>query len=128
MRATINVEFTDEELKKYAADVARRVGLNFIHDVMQHARGFKIPPGFLEMLVQAFSDGVKRGEKFPDDSKPASPFTPSERCARVESAPSCPEGWACCACSVYNVLDQVTCRNCGHLRCDVPPPPDVASA
>ena len=123
MKASINVEFTDEELVKYAADAGRRVGLSFIHDVMRHIKG--IPPGFVESLVQTFSQAAE-GTKAKIDPEPTGgPVPPEPGCRRVIANQWNEEGWWCCGCMTYNNLLRATCRACGHGRCDivVPPPP-----
>jgi hypothetical protein len=128
MRATINVEFTDDELRKFAEDVARRVGLNFIHDVMGHLRGAKINPDIVAMAAQAFAAAVSNSfAKKETPSDPADPkvYPPRIVCERIAADAHIEEGWACCSCSVYNEVHRHTCRNCGHVRCDpiVTPPP-----
>ena len=114
MRVAINIEFTDEEIKKHAEDVARRVGVNFIHDAIKHARGFKTPPGFLESLVQAVAGA--RGEK-PSGSTSV-PESPLNKCAHTEQTRTHDEFWLCCQCGTDNIPFRPTCRHCGHERCD----------
>ena len=130
MKATINLEFTDDELLKYAEDVGRRWAVNFFAEAFKAGKRLKIPPGFLETLASAFTSGVGIGEKGPPDppSPPGAPdFSAADNhCLRIESCPSLEEGWLCCFCSTYNTVQRAACRACGHGRCDVvvPPPPN----
>lgn len=129
MKATINVEFTDDELKKHAADVARRVGLNFIRDVIRHLAAMKIPPGFLDGIGQAIKVGLASGSKPEVDSGPIAGPSPSapaiDRCRPIGGTDSSDALWVCCRCGFLNGDPRVACRKCGHDRCDVvvPPPP-----
>jgi len=133
MKATINVEFTDDELRKYAEDVARRIGLNVIHDVIGHLGAVKhVAPGTFEAveqaLVSAIATGTKTGQPgpMPSASEPA-PFEPPalDRCLRIEANQNSDESWICCKCDALNGVHRAACRLCGHGRCDVvvPPPP-----
>lgn len=125
MKATINVEFTDDELKKHAADVARRVGLNFIHDVIRHLAAMKIPPGFLDGIEQAIKVGISSGSTPEVDSGPTVAPPATDRCQHIGGTDSSDAFWVCCRCGLLNGDPRVACRKCGHDCCDVivPPPP-----
>lgn len=122
MRTTITIEFTDEELKRHVADVARRAGLGFIHDLIQHASGFKIDPSVLQAVATAFSSGVAAVS----DPGPTAPATPASKInADYEERKYCISNgseWFCCKCDTFNLIARTTCRACAHLRCDVAPP------
>ena len=131
MKATINVEFTDDELRKYGEDVARRVGLNFIRDTVKAVQKVKFSPGLGTVLEQVLSGAIS--SKLPADPGPTAspPDVPHasnekfERCQRVEESPYNEESWICCECVAMNWASRNACRICGHKRCDVvvPPPP-----
>lgn len=138
MRVNFNVEFTDEELRKYAADTARRVIATTLNDTVSAINKLKLGPQHSQVLASAL--GAVAGAIMEKSDKASSktsrapdigPFAfagPGNECTRVESAPDnlgLDEGWACCRCSVYNGIQRSTCRNCKHARCDVrvPPPP-----
>lgn len=147
MKTAINVEFTDDELIKYASDVGRRWGLNFIHDVIGHLGALKIDPKFVEGLMQAikmsFEQRPKNGSGPQQRQEPqtsqvphADPFArgappdphdgmPMSKCLHIESSSVHEEGWACHLCGTYNIVQRPICRACQHERCDViaPPPP-----
>lgn len=127
MKASINIEFTDEELVKHAADVGRRVGADFLQDVVKTLGRLKLSPSVGAALQQAISTiGSKPSTATP--SPQAAPRT-MDRCERVGSmAGLLDEGWTCCRCGTYNGLHRPACRDCGHDRCDIviPPPPPAA--
>ena len=140
MKATINLEFTDEELRKYAVDVGRRVSLNFIHDSIAHLAALKIPPippGFgaviSQALASAFNGAGKEQQTTPEYPKGPVPSSPVDlkSCLSINSDedPHRDDGWFCCRCSIFNGVQRATCRNCAHDRCDVvvTPPPPAAS-
>ena len=126
MKVTINAEFTDDELKKHAADVGRKVGLDFIRDLVKTLSRLKISPGIGAVLEQALSGalGSKSGGPVPPPSMPDFAAA-DDRCLRIEPSPISDEGWSCCHCTTYNGIHRPACRQCGHGRCDVivPPPP-----
>lgn len=140
MKASINVEFTDEELIKYASDAGRRVGLTFIHDVIGHLGAVKAPPGFMDTIGQVLASALSKDQQV--DPGPTAVAhgsdeeheLPLKRCVRITSEvpaghlplnPNLDEGWLCCGCRTYNGVHRVACRCCTHERCDVvvPPPP-----
>ena len=129
MKATINVEFTDEELVKYAEDVARRVTLNAIHDVVQHIPALKLNPDLAATLAQVVAAALASafGKKDAPPETTAGQYSSRTVCERIEASAHLEEGWVCCGCSVYNVGSRPACRNCGHVRCDIVPP-NTASA
>lgn len=141
MRATINVEFTDDELRKYAEDVGRRWAMNFFQEMFKTGKRLKIPPGFVQELVGAFKTGAAEVSKPQDNPGPTAGVSPPptheasslhdahvslyERCIRVAAATDTDEGWHCCYCGSVNGVHRMACRFCRHARCDivVPPPP-----
>ncbi len=132
MKATINVEFTDEELEKYAVRAARRAGLNFIHDSIAHLGALKIPPippGFGDMIMQALMSTLAPKEKVPSGRIDAE-FEPRTKCELFVGNSDIDEGWICHICNGYNGVQRLECRNCKHKRCDgvVPPPPQTTPA
>lgn len=132
MKATITVEFTDEELEKYAVRVARRAGLNFIHDSISHLGALKIPPippGIGDMIGQALSSVLTPKQEAPPvpvgiDAE----FEPRTKCERIVGDAHIDEGWVCHNCNVYNGVQRDKCRNCNHERCDVVVPPSPPPA
>jgi hypothetical protein len=147
MQVAINVEFTDEELRKYAEDVGRR----WVHVLLSHLKD----PDLSRFAQQAFAMGMniaaaqehkKRGAApspppfgfhqapFPFDfdfpgSVPRYPPPPSgaikdpppsilEKCFRIEKSAQYEEGWCCHKCGYANVEQRAVCRNCAHERCD----------
>jgi len=141
MRATINVEFTDDELRKYAEDVGRRWAMNFFQEMFKTGKRLKIPPGLVQELVGAFKTGAAEVSKPQDNPGPTAGVSPPptheasslhdarvplyERCIRVAAATDTDEGWYCCHCGSVNGVHRMACRFCRHTRCDivVPPPP-----
>jgi len=124
MKATINVEFTDDELRKYAEDVARRVGVNFIRDTVKTLSRAKISPNLGSVLEQALTGAL--GSKPQTDPGPTAGASPSlDRCLRIEANQNSDESWICCECDALNGVHRAACRLCGHGRCDIviPPPP-----
>jgi hypothetical protein len=139
VKVTINAEFTDDELKKHAADVGRRWAMSFFGEAYKTGKRLKIPPGALAGIREALANAF--GKKSQDDGPIAwSPSDPlpkdpnvsvpdfaaeDDRCLRIESSSINEEGWACCHCPASNGVQRAACRVCGHVRCDivVPPPP-----
>lgn len=130
MRFAVNIEFTDEELRRYGEDVSRRVVLNGIHDVVRHLGAMKINPDLTAQIAQAVATSIfaskapRRPAPPPNPPETPSPPPPSlEKCSRVEGHQYMEEGWVCHCCSTYNVALRSACRTCGHERCDVIVPP-----
>ena len=124
MRVAVNIEFTDEELRKYAEDVGRRWVVNTIHSVIQHLPALKVPPGFIEGIMQAASTVAPEAKKEPPPPDPYEMRLP-DKCTRIEASPVFDDGWMCHKCGVTNNDHRVACRQCMHERCDMvmtPPP------
>jgi hypothetical protein len=138
MRATITVEFTDEELLKHAEDVGRRWTLNLIHDVINHCDA-NTASAVGQVLIQAAasvlgSKSTAPGVNGSPVSNPLDPgptaaradvvFEPSE-CVRQPEDRFSDEGWLCCRCAVFNGVHREDCRRCSHARCGavITPPP-----
>lgn len=134
MKTSINFEFTNDELEKLAVNVARRAGLNFIHDAIKHFGALKIPPGFMDTVGQVLSSAFASKAAGVAGAAPVEPdaeFEPRTKCERIENNPNLDDGWICCKCNGYNGAYRAACRNCMHGRCDVvvsPPPPADPSA
>lgn len=133
MKASINVEFTDDELRKYAEDVGRRWILRFMHEATRHMK--EVPPEVLRVVGQTFASAVAEAKPqtgpIPSAEQTDAEFnTANRRCMRVPvSLLYWEEGWLCHECSTYNGLLHMACRTCLHVRCDVviPPPPHPSS-
>jgi hypothetical protein len=121
VKATINIEFTDDELKKHAEDVGRRWVVNFFQEAFKTGKRLKIPPGFVESLASALTGSKPQADPGPVAGAPP----PLERCMRLEETELNDENWLCCHCSAMNGVHRAACRLCNHGRCDVivPPPP-----
>jgi hypothetical protein len=146
VKVTINAEFTDDELKKHAADVGRRWIVKIFEEALKTGKRLKIPPGALEGIGEALASalGAKPGPgpvpppgfvAIPVDQVPFSPPSPGpdfaaadDRCMRMAAGLELDEGWVCCHCDIHNGLHRPACRRCGHGRCDIviPPPPRSA--
>lgn len=59
-RASINVEFEDGDLRKFAEDMLRRWTLNTIHDLLKHIRD----PHLSHLIKQAIQMGMSAGYDF----------------------------------------------------------------
>jgi ribosomal protein L40E len=126
VKATINVEFTDDELRKYGEDVARRVGLNFIRDTVKAFSKVKVSPGLGGMLEQVLASALgSKPQADPGPTAEAPSSVPIERCVHIEATLHNEESWMCCRCSAMNGVHRTMCRSCTHERCDdvVPPSP-----
>jgi len=136
MRVSVNVEFTEDELRKYAEDVGRRWVVNAIHEVITHLPALKLDPSIALVLGQQFVSafGQKSSSQRPrpqtDPGPTATGFSDAphiERCKRLGESVSEDGGWICCRCGQYNGAHRVACRNCQHDVCDIivtPPPAD----
>lgn len=131
MRVAVNIEFTDEELKKHAEDVGRRWAVNTINDVFKAAQRFKFDPSIVAALKDAAANafgGAKESDPGPRaTTRIDAEFEPPTKCERVHASADVEEGWACHRCGVYNALHRAACRNCAHDRCDVVVPPPTTS-
>lgn len=78
MKVAINVEFTDEEIVKHAADIGRRIIGDFARDMAQTLG--KLPPGFMTDFIQACSRSGKINPPSPSPS-------PSSRKSRKPRSP-----------------------------------------
>ena len=130
MKAAINLEFTDDELRKYAEDVGRRWAMNFFTEAFKTGKRLKMSPGVLSELGQALASALSAsGAKAVQIPPPPPSVAEVERtltqCERVEACEHIDEGWICHRCDTYNGVHRPTCRLCSHERCDlvVPPPP-----
>lgn len=130
MRTAINIEFTDDEIRKLIEDSARRVGLDFIHSLVGHINCMHPDPSLVAGLAQAVSDAIgaigKRAappiQQQPGAARPVVANT-MPPCARLEPNALQDEGWYCCRCARFNGLHRAACRICGHDRCDIVVPP-----
>jgi hypothetical protein len=133
MRVSVNVEFTEDELRKYAEDVGRRWVVNAIHEVITHLPALKLDPSVAlalgQQFVSAFAQKPSPQQSHPqtDPGHGASGDPHIERCKRLGESVSEDGGWICCHCGQYNGAHRVACRNCQHDVCDIivtPPPAD----
>ncbi len=152
-RASINLEFTDDDLRKFIEDGLRRWTLNTIHDLLKHIRDPHLSDLIKQAIHMGMSAGVRVGRQHEGEAPPHQrPFDVGEiftgdrhgsphdvrrgppygvppgelkRCMPVEANPYQEEGWMCHECSTYNGMQRSVCRQCDHERCDdvVPPPP-----
>jgi len=123
MDVTVNLKFTDEELRNYASDVGRRWITHAIHAVVVHAPAMKPPAGFMEMILQALTPNPAGDAKAPDiDAE----YDPPKKCVHVQADANTDEAWMCHECGAFNNENRSICRRCDHVRCDEPGP--VASA
>jgi hypothetical protein len=110
VKATINIEFTDDELRKYGADVGRRVGLDLLKDLFKSGRRLGKNPGVTAAIRDALTNILS-----PSDAEYVQ-HAPRTECEPIEG-PGLEPGWVCCSCSVYNSLQCVQCKQCAHARC-----------
>lgn len=136
MRVAVNLEFTDDELRKFAEDVGRRWTLGFIHESLRHINELKLDPSLSKSLQQACAMGLaaamNRTEPPPDVGPIAAdatfePDPPPTKCVAIyaDGRSEFDDGWICHRCRAYNGLRRDVCRTCSHDRCDVivtPPP------
>jgi hypothetical protein len=146
MRATVNVEFTSEELAEFVEDQGRRLVVDFLGSLFHHLN-HHLDPQTVEVLKAAVAQGVQMatsmgrsggGHRVPGGPPPPAPgsgpvgLSPGygyagpaptrespvvENCFRIEATRQLEEGWGCCRCSTYNGLQREHCRHCGHPRC-----------
>lgn len=129
MRASVNVEFTDDELVRFAEDVGRRLLFGAL-------RGVRLDPSAVRRLLEALSHGVSVGVSM-RDSSPYPPPAPDDGdsfyrtappggprptsrpgvCAPVDANTYQEEGWMCHVCGTYNIKHREVCRQCDHERC-----------
>jgi hypothetical protein len=151
MKASISVEFTDDELRKHAEGVATHMLLRFIREATN-----QFGPGLITMMFQqAIEMGARAGQvkyakrrvapeadRAPADRAPADraggPYVrTAERasrqdeesgmmtaCLHVAESAAHEEGWGCCSCGCYNSAQRAACRGCNHTRCDRNPQPN----
>jgi hypothetical protein len=148
MKASVSVEFTDDELRKHAEAVFMGLLLRFVRESTA-----RFGPGLIyTMFQQAFEMGVHDGQT----QRPTAPRNgpvagggpaartgpfhvrrdvgpaegasgaPMTVCLRIEEGAHIEEGWCCHLCGGYNGVQRQACRNCKHERCDViiPPAPE----
>lgn len=138
MHASINLEFTEDDLVKFAEDVGRRLTLNAIHEGVRHLNELKMDPKLVGQIAlvaaQAFLKGSQAEPKVEVAFERPAPEEPTasrlQRCVRIEATQHFDEGWYCHVCMSSNGLHRPACRQCGHERCDVvvtPPPPNGES-
>jgi len=137
VKVSLNVEFTDDELRKYAEDIGRRWTVGFFREAFKTGQRLKINPNALSEIGLAIAsalnasgvktDSVPRPDPGPtaDEPIPYVPMTRRERCERLEASQFIEEGWVCHLCDTYNGAQRSVCRHCDHERCDivVPSPP-----
>ncbi len=134
MRVAINLEFTDEELRKYVSDVGRRVALDAIRDGVKLLGALKIDPSLSSMLAEAAAHAFLKPEPQPKidaefTEPPQTRQASNGPCVRMDANDHLDEGWLCHVCATYNGMQRMGCRNCAHERCDIivtPPPSDGA--
>lgn len=132
MRATVNVEFTSEELTRFVEQWANKAIVTALSSALGSVSR-SVSPSMLNTLRDAFVQAavglgaVPRGA--PDSPPPAPPVGPGAdgevpwvHCIPVES-PHVEPGWGCHLCRTYNGLQRSECRNCGHTRCAPSAPP-----
>lgn len=125
MKATVNVEFTDEELRNYLEDAGRRLVVNFIREGLAGLNA----PGVLDAIRRGIGIGTDTALNGAQDAPPPASRSGSFKdvgvppCARVAESPFNDEEWGCHVCGLINGLHRPACRRCGHERCDVVVPP-----
>lgn len=138
MKFAINVEFTDEELRKYAEDVGRRLAVNTIHEVITHLPAIRLDPSVASTMAHAFMDVFSKkaqppaGPQQKSDPGPIATGVPDahflSRCRGLGESVTEDSGWVCCRCGHYNGEVRPSCRSCKHDRCDIivtPPPAET---
>lgn len=156
MKASISVEFTDDELRKHAEAIATKLLLRFIREATNQFG----PSMITTMFQQAVEMGARAGQVKqakrrvapeadrapPQADRTGGPYRTSERasrqdeesgtmtaCLHVAESAAHEEGWGCCSCGCYNSVQRAECRSCNHSRCDSsdlppqPPPPPSPS-
>lgn len=158
MKATINVEYSGEEIEKLAFSLAGRLlaklggvinpadaptflalmqqGMEMAMSQMQPQRAKRAPgprPNgafpFGESSVGPFGGPIPRGQGS-DNVQPIREPGHVDRCFPIEATRHVEAGIGCCACATYNGTQRVHCRNCGHKLCviETPPPAEEAPA
>ena len=134
MKATINLEFTDQELVGFVERWANKLVVNALGDLGKQIG--PLVPLFREAFMRTVAAETARGpapspSPFPTEGGPAPTCDGCEEelrthCAPV-SAPNVMPGWACHECRAYNGLQRTQCKACGHTRCGpaFPQPPVV---
>lgn len=80
MKATVTLEFTDEELLRHGEDLARRVVVNGIHDLIR--LGAVLSPA----LVQGLASVIAQAQARASSAQPASGPIPPEGTPDFDSA------------------------------------------
>lgn len=133
MKTSINIEFTDDEILKFAENGVRRLVVNVVRDFVADAR---INPDMVMMVLQAVGAHVNRKERQASPEHAEETVDPEvipsgrehdvdglSRCASVGASLHLEEGWICHVCGAYNVVARKACRGCQHERCDPAPEP-----
>lgn len=122
MRVAVNLEFTDEELRKYAEDVGRRWILNFIHEGVAHLSGIKFHPSWAAAVQHALATllGPLPTAATASPTANAEPAHPFDRCVWLSPGDVSDEGWVCHECDTLNGAHRAICRGCDHLGCYPP--------
>ncbi len=123
MRATINLEFTQEELVKAAQDIGQKLILTTIRDA---AKIFKKDPSFVSAIFQSVMSSVQAGVKAAQPEPPIEPEVayeppdagqPFGKCIRFEATKQRDDTWGCHQCGGVNGAHRERCRRCGHVCC-----------
>ena len=118
MKATINVEFTDQELTGLVERWANKVVVGALGDLANQVG--PLIPAIRDAVMRAVTgqaaaapaSGVRNGEPLCNDCEEGL----KTHCVAFESPYTGP-GWACHECRSCNGLQRAQCKRCGHARC-----------
>lgn len=155
MRATVNFEFSSEEIESFAS----RVIVSALGDVATDPQQMQIlfaglhrgiemvlsqaamPPwvrggGGIPQGSQAQTRPIPQGygpmpsaRPVPGNVYPIQEPVAVDKCFPIEATRNVEAGWGCHSCATFNGSQRTVCRYCGHTRCDAvfTPAPEPSS-
>lgn len=119
MKATINLEFTDQELIGLVERWANKVVVGALGDLSRQVE--PLMPLIRDIVMRAVAGQPVQGAPVPGTPSAQPPFASCEEellahCTPIEGVGALP-GWECHKCRTPNGTRRMQCKRCGHDRC-----------
>jgi hypothetical protein len=135
MKATINLEFTDEELTRFAERWANKLVINALNSAIGDLGDLAKQAGpLIPIIMSAVTNAVAGragAQPAPRDDEPICDDCEEQlktECVAIKNKSGSKLGWVCHQCRWQNGMHAAQCSGCSHKRCGAELGSDAAPA